>query len=83
MTVHDMELTGFGYAGSCRHLEMMEDLHRTDGFDDIRNLALHWKSRWTYHVQQYSIEMKINSMKNDDGMEHTSTNVMSRLPGKP
>ena len=48
VTIHDIELTGFGYAGSCREkcpLEMMEDRNRKDGYEGIQKMAQYWKSQ--------------------------------------
>ena len=63
MTTHDTDLNGFGHAGSCREYTSL----RSDGWvrgnpklDPVLEVKV------TYHVYQYGIDIRIDSMKNED-----------------
>ena len=51
LTIDDIELTGFGCAGSCREHtplrddEMMTDPSPKDGFEGRQRMAQYWKSK--------------------------------------
>ena len=62
-----MDLTGFGYAGSCREYTSPRNDERSTpkgwirGDTNIGPLEV----KVTYHLYQYGIEINIDSMKND------------------
>ena len=63
VTIRDIELAGFGCAGSCREYTSPrddEDRGREDGFEEIQKLAQCWKSR--LRITRNVLEVKITNV---------------------
>ena len=45
-----------------RHLEMMKNPSRKDGFERTQRLAQYWKSQVTNYLERYGIEVKTDSI---------------------
>ena len=66
MAVHDIELTGFGYAGSCREYTSPRDDERSTPKEWIRGdtkIGPILEVKVTHHLYQHGIEIKIDSMQ--------------------
>ena len=75
MTIHDMELTGFGCAGSCRaHTSRRDEGSTPKGWTrGITKIGPVSEVKVTYHLFQYGIEIKNDSMKNDGSQSRIVT----------
>ena len=68
MTLHDMDLTRFGYAGSCREYTFPRSDERSTPKGWIRGntkISSVLEVKVTCHLYQHGIEIKVDSMKND------------------
>ena len=66
MAIHDIELTGFGYAGSCREYTSPRDDERSTPKEWIRGdtkIGPVLEVKVTHHLYQHGIEIKIDSMQ--------------------
>ena len=82
MTVHDIDLIGFGYAGSCREHTSLPSDERSTPMSWIRGnteTGRVLEVKVTYHLYQYGIEIRVESMKNDGSQ---SSIVISRSMNK-
>ena len=68
MTIHDMDLTGFGYAESCREYTSSRSDKRSIPKGLIRGntkVGSEMEVKVTNHLEHHGIEIMIDSMQND------------------